>query len=145
MNPKIKSQWIEALISGNYLQGHCYLRSNNDLFSVLGVLADLAVQKNVGSWYRNQRLIDICTGTKKHPYQFVLPENQMTERDYGHAIFFLPNRVLNSCGLDFGTALYIMQRNDEGWTFEQLAKEIDNGFPGQRVVHLTTPAAAALV
>lgn len=140
----IQSQWVHALLSGKYTQGHCYLRSNDDLFSVLGVLADLAVQKQIGQWQQNSFLSQLNTGTKKHPYRFVLPENQMTDRDYGHAVFFLPHRILNSCDLSFGRALYLMQRNDQGWSFAQLAEEIASGFSQETSVQLTHPAALAV-
>lgn len=144
MNDSIRRQWANALTSGQYQQGRCYLRSHNDLFSVLGVLADIAVKKNVGIWRKEEFLQTFNTGTVVHPYRFVLPDDQMTDRDYGHAVFFLPNKVLVSCGLSFGQALYMMQRNDDGDSFADLAKEIENDFPFEHSVQLKQPAALAV-
>lgn len=47
MNPEIKEQWIEALLSGEYKQGKHSLRSFDDMFCCLGVLCDLAVKAGV--------------------------------------------------------------------------------------------------
>lgn len=40
MNAEIKAKWLEALRSGKYEQGICYLQ-NNGRFCCLGVLCDL--------------------------------------------------------------------------------------------------------
>lgn len=41
MNPEIKTQWLEALRSGEYQQGHMALRNTSNQFCCLGVLCDL--------------------------------------------------------------------------------------------------------
>ena len=46
VKPEIKKMWIEALTSGEYLQGQGCLRSDNN-FCCLGVLEDLFI-KNTG-------------------------------------------------------------------------------------------------
>jgi hypothetical protein len=41
MDKKIANMWIKALESGDYKQGKCALRNDNDCFCCLGVLCDL--------------------------------------------------------------------------------------------------------
>jgi hypothetical protein len=145
MNTKIKHQWIDALLSEQYTQGKCYLRSWNNRYSVLGVLADIAVNKKLGSWSRFDCLDSLSPSPPTHPYQFLLDKSRMTEKDYGHAVFFLPNSILTSTNLGFSNALYLLQQNDFGLTFEQLAKEIELDFQNQKIVHLSKPASFCLV
>ena len=54
MNKLIKDQWVAALRSGDYIQGHGELM-NNDLASetthcCLGVLTDLYIKEHNSSW-----------------------------------------------------------------------------------------------
>lgn len=41
MNPEIKAKWLEALCGGKYQQGKNVLRSQDDKYCCLGVLADI--------------------------------------------------------------------------------------------------------
>jgi hypothetical protein len=41
MHPGIKQEWVTALRSGKYEQGHWKLRLENDTFCCLGVLCDI--------------------------------------------------------------------------------------------------------
>ena len=55
MNPIIKQRWVEALRSGNYIQGTGFLRQDRDgtpgdKWCCLGVLCDLAAQDGYGHW-----------------------------------------------------------------------------------------------
>ena len=45
MNEQIKQNWIEALLSGEYEQGHDMLR-NGDTYCCLGVLCDLYIKSH---------------------------------------------------------------------------------------------------
>ncbi len=52
MNEEIKARWVEALRSGEYMQGQMLLRSRDpildvDRFCCLGVLCEIAVQDGV--------------------------------------------------------------------------------------------------
>jgi hypothetical protein len=49
MNPQIKQKWVDALRSGDYQQGQCYLRTNSG-FCCLGVLCDLYIKENNVEW-----------------------------------------------------------------------------------------------
>lgn len=47
MKPEIRDLWVEALRSGKYKQGFGYLRDSQDYFCCLGVLTELAVERNI--------------------------------------------------------------------------------------------------
>jgi len=49
MDQNIKEQWVEALRSGKYEQGRCWLR-HKDKFCCLGVLCDLHAQATNCDW-----------------------------------------------------------------------------------------------
>jgi hypothetical protein len=46
MNPEVKSMWVEALRSNDYLQGRGAL-NRNGLFCCLGVLCDVALKNGI--------------------------------------------------------------------------------------------------
>jgi hypothetical protein len=98
MNPDIKAKWIEALRSGEYKQGACYLRQRDE-FCCLGVLADI---KQVKSTVQ----IDA------HMFHF--------ESESKAA--FLPD---NYEGLSRVTQSHLAAMNDDGKKFPQIADWID--------------------
>ena len=114
MNKEIKEQWIEALRSGEYLQGKHQLKDGNT-FCCLGVLTDLAVRANVGKWYGeswHDSLIE---------YSSLLPPRIQTwsgMETYSGA--FLMENGITSCSLS--------QMNDEGKSFEEISEVIAEKF-----------------
>lgn len=50
MNQEVKALWLNALRSGEYKQGHFWLRRNNDKFCCLGVLCDLHAKAHGKEW-----------------------------------------------------------------------------------------------
>lgn len=52
MNPKVKKQWIDALLSGEYKKGTLLhvIRNDEHSFDVLGVLCDLYAKRNGKEW-----------------------------------------------------------------------------------------------
>ncbi len=50
MKFEIKQQWVKALRSGEYSQGHYQLRNKNNQFCCLGVLCDLYLKEKGGQW-----------------------------------------------------------------------------------------------
>jgi hypothetical protein len=51
VNPEIKERWVDALRSGQYEQGHSYLRNKADKLCCLGVLCELAAGDGIiDSW-----------------------------------------------------------------------------------------------
>lgn len=54
MNPDVKTLWINALRSGEYLQGRGKLKTPNDKFCCLGILCDLYHKTTgFGSWEKS--------------------------------------------------------------------------------------------
>lgn len=58
MDKRIKKAWVDALRSGKYTQGQCYLRSRTsfdgeDRFCCLGVLCDLHSKETGSGWLEN--------------------------------------------------------------------------------------------
>lgn len=61
MKPEIKRQWVEALRSGDYRQGHGVLHrvsADDETFCCLGVLCELARKASVVQMEGEGRLID---------------------------------------------------------------------------------------
>lgn len=65
INQKVLLEWIEALESGRYTQGRGTLRSVKNEFCCIGVLADLAVKKGLGSWKKSETCHTFITGPNK--------------------------------------------------------------------------------
>lgn len=55
MNPEIKQQWIDALLSGEYKQGKKTLRTQDDHFCCLGVLTDLHLKSCALEWTKDDK------------------------------------------------------------------------------------------
>ena len=47
MNADVKAKWVAALSSGDYKQGYEQLRTLDDKYCCLGVLAELAVKEGI--------------------------------------------------------------------------------------------------
>lgn len=50
MNPVIKTNWVKAMLSGDYPQGRYRLRSKDNKWCCYGVLCDLAVKAGAATW-----------------------------------------------------------------------------------------------
>lgn len=113
MNPEIKKEWIDALNSGEYKQGMVYLKRNNQ-FCCLGVLCDIYSKKTgKGNW--EPAVTDY--GVEK----FTVGDKIDTSG--------LPVSVREWSGVS-GALGELKQRslamlNDEGMTFKDLAKVIE--------------------
>ena len=60
MDQELKDRWLAALKSGKYKKGMsalCSTRSDGNYYCCLGVLADLLVQDNKGTWVKRD---DFC-------------------------------------------------------------------------------------
>ena len=97
MKPDIKAQWVTALRSGHYKQGHGFLRQPDDYdaqtepdrFCCLGVLCDLYAQMhpNDGHWHRDAAAIS-----------FVVPSDDPTQAPAAYS-GYLPASVSAWAGL----------------------------------------------
>jgi hypothetical protein len=145
MESKIRDQWVDALRSNEFKQGYCYLKNNNDEYSALGVLAELAVRKKVGQWVKPAPILSFSPKISKFPYRFELIQGVNSPRDNGHATFFLPIKLLASVNLTFSDAMYVVQLNDKQMSFAEIAEQIADDFGHSKIVHLVQPAASLVV
>lgn len=50
MDTQVRDLWVSGLLSGAYEQGYTRLRSQDDQFTALGVLCDIAVRLGICTW-----------------------------------------------------------------------------------------------
>lgn len=113
MNPEIKAKWLAALRSGEYGQGKDCLKGPGG-FCCLGVLGDLMVEEGKAEWQ-----------TDGEDGQAKLFDNKLV----------LSPQVVDWAGLpsdpegffcgDVGLKAPLTMMNDQGATFEELAKIIE--------------------
>ena len=109
MNPQIKQKWVDALRSGEYQQGQCYLRTNSG-FCCLGVLCDLYGKENNVEW----NLVN-----NGHNYEFQDRESYLPSSVRKWADLEYCNPPVNDEESTLG------ELNDSGSTFEQIADVIE--------------------
>lgn len=116
MKLDIKRKWIEALRSGEYVQGGGALRDSDNRFCCLGVLCDLAFKEEIVSFWRDDRGANYGRPDE--------PANRSTG--------FLPPSVQEWAGLDNdGTVLWngepwnLSSLNDNDHTFAEIADLIE--------------------
>ncbi len=124
MNPEVKALWIKALTSGEYEQGRGYLREA-DKYCCLGVLCELAVKAG------KVRAGRVCSRY----------EGQDTIYEYGFDEHsgVLPSEVVAWAGLPAADPVpyfndvteeplkSLSGYNDDGATFEEIARVIEEG------------------
>lgn len=135
MNPEVKQLWIKALTSGEYGQGRGLLRDGEDKYCCLGVLCDLYLKSIGGQWKER--------GVDRWMFEAVPPPeaSYVDESDVD-----LPDGVRRWAGLSDGegrlgfvlegfdeydeTCGYdsLIEMNDGGKTFEEIAKVIEEEF-----------------
>lgn len=123
MNQEIKAKWIAALRSGQYKQGTGTLRTSNDKFCCLGVLADLHRKEVGGRWEWDDLGGGYCVIITQ-------PTNNSATAD-------LPRSTRDWAGLESTNPMvYAKQElhtpirplaavNDSGYTFDRIADIIE--------------------
>jgi hypothetical protein len=127
MNPKVKQKWIDALRSGEYVQGKEKLRSVSG-YCCLGVLCDIYAEETNTEWkFRGNE------------------ETNLQPKDYwyfGDQSEFLPEFVMDWAGLSLNCPVVkidveadgedswfhnegLADLNDSGYTFNDLSKLIE--------------------
>lgn len=126
MNPGIKARWVEALRSGEYKQGAGCLRTTDDCFCCLGVLADLYVKEKGVEWVAPQ-------GGQPSSYSIhmqggVLPV-EVAEwadlRDKAGVIDICPCVEVTLPGYTQPTYECLTGLNDNGVPFSEIANKIE--------------------
>lgn len=117
MKPELKSKWLEALRSGKYKQGKgCLLQVMPDgekRYCCLGVLADL-----LGATEGGETVTDSS----------VQPEGQPLSMNFiggGAKATMLPTSVQLDINLGWDQCSALADRNDQGYSFETIAREIE--------------------
>jgi hypothetical protein len=109
-------QWIKSLRAG-HSQGEKYLRyfsGNCMYYSALGLYCNLLIKRPDAFWKRVPFGQDAV-------FRFCMGDQEST--------FFPSPEVLECSGLDFSIFLYVHQLNDNGWTFADIADEMEQSFP----------------
>ena len=124
MKRKIAKKWVEALRSGQYVQGKESLcqqdGASKETFCCLGVLCDLyAREVNDGSGF----LDDVAPASGNYLFRIGMT-GSVDET-------ILPNEVMSWSGMqsdngESGEGDCLAQRNDKGQTFEEIANKIEN-------------------
>lgn len=112
MKAEIRQQWLEALRSGQYTQGHRYLRRSNNTYCCLGVLCDLV---GPNDW------------------------KPQGAHHYSHSTEYtalLPPVIANAVGLrssfvDQDPLDVVMRMNDTGKSFAEIADWIEANIPAE--------------
>lgn len=108
MEQELKDKWIAALRSGKYKQGVGLLHDRNHRFCCLGVLCEVAGIKA-------ERVQD-------HDAQFMgLTPDQKGCYQYEGEMGFLHRKTLQKFGLLASDASILAEKNDNGYSFGQLA------------------------
>lgn len=112
MNKVVKEQWISALCDPSTKQGFygmCRATANGNVFCAVGVLANLyAVEYN-------------------KPWEKSSIDDYMSL--YG-CVSYLPDEVVDWAEIDHGTVRDVAYLNDESYTFDYIAKWINEHIEG---------------
>lgn len=112
MNKEVKSLWVNALRSGEYIQGHTSLRTNDGHFCCLGVLCDLyMIETGIGQW-RERRF-------------YIKGDESIAALLMDVAIWAGIPTEGKETNPKLGERDAIGLNDHEGYTFEQIADEID--------------------
>ncbi len=116
MNKKVKAAWIKALRSGDYTQGRGVLRSMDDEFCCLGVLADVKGAR----WSR-------CESDERYELRakiHLFVTGSTTEPSYGA----LTTKFREQFGLTEEQQSELILMNDRGVPFPDIANHIEKNF-----------------
>jgi hypothetical protein len=124
MKPEIKKLWVEALRSGEYVQGTQSLRTGEDGFCCLGVLCDLAKKAGIGEWKQKVKFFG-DDGCRNGLGFWVFEADGNSEKNY------LPRPIVEWAGVRqaspymAGVGDKLANLNDNGCTFKQIASMIE--------------------
>ncbi|RYZ76577.1 MAG: hypothetical protein EOP04_31915 [Proteobacteria bacterium] len=126
MKPEIAKLWIEALRSGEYLQGTRSLRTDRSTFCCLGVLCELARVEVNGEWERLGEENQWDESRNEYQWFFHIGVHKLWS--------YLPKEVVAWAGLqsdncyvvgDEGFKTTLSMMNDRGKTFAEIAQTIE--------------------
>lgn len=110
MNPEWKAKWVAALRSGQYAQAQQRLRTPEG-YCCLGVVCDIVKDEVEGEW-------------REQPGHFNFRSKESTFVDENSVN--LPNAVAGLIDLPVGEESNLIQMNDGGSTFAEIADYIES-------------------
>ena len=113
-----RARLVEALRSGKYVQARFSLR-NGDRYCCLGVACDIYREHGLDDWALNSASWWCFLGEK-----YVLPERVKSWFGFKHQGVLLKNRIEERGA---ATLTSLMDMNDAGETFDEIADEIEKG------------------
>ena len=124
MEPEIKAEWIKRLRSGDYVQGINALRDNYDKHCCLGVLCEIAVEREITERWENYA---------EWPGTYAYGSNDDDSLKTGT----MPDEVWKWAGLyddvgsykdNYNDVATLTHLNDTGSTFDEIANVIERYF-----------------
>lgn len=109
--PELKAKWLQALRSGKYKQGQNALRTADNCFCCIGVLADIVDS----SRWSARADSDIGDEDDGHCYGYLRQAKPSTA--------MLPDEMLRECGLSKDIAGRLAEMNDGNGEWEGDAKD----------------------
>lgn len=121
MKAEEKAEWVAALRSGDYTQGHSRLRTGN-AFCCLGVKADLEVRKDNGSWLS-------VSGSINDAYFYLLEENLEASFLGYLPVEVFPEHEYVASGDEITIEERLVYMNDNGYSLSEIADWIEQNIP----------------
>lgn len=127
LKPEVKTAWVTALRSGEYMQTSHVLTRAQESYCCLGVLCDLAVKEGYGNW-------EPYDGDEGYQYEGPdgitdggIPPDSITEWAFGTPLVDRPFRVEVAIhDGDEAEGIHLADLNDQhGYTFEMIADLIE--------------------
>jgi len=121
MKPEIKSQWVEALRSGEYSQGVGSLRSPDNTFCCLGVLCDLYSKAEGVEWEAGYYGIDSDPSYYSMHDRGALPPTEVAKWAGMSSL-----ELVGELSVPADEApVDLVSKNDSGISFEEIADMIE--------------------
>jgi len=112
LKPEVKAQWLAALRSGDYEQGHGIMRTLDNKFCCLGVLCDVLAPEE---WHGTSML-----GQYHGNDSLIFPSNIVTA-----TAFDVDTNSAGDRALALGLYRDLSERNDNGDSFDAIAEYIE--------------------
>lgn len=139
MNPQVKTEWLEALRSGEYKQGRgqlCRRTSEGDEFCCLGVLSEIAARHGIVDRIETGETASAGNGltiSYRMPFTYAASESAylpLAVKDWADLDENNPVVMVGAEGADGlmsgKYASTLARQNDDGMSFSEIAELIEN-------------------
>jgi hypothetical protein len=111
MDKDLKEKWLKALRSGEYKQTQRFLKKDSG-FCCLGVLTDLYINENGGSWTQGITWY----------FPITISDGKPTTSIFASV---LPYDILKNADLNMADTMDLADMNDTGSSFKEIADYIE--------------------